>query len=217
MASDSMTSYKELSGTIEAMGKKEIDLLIGTQMIAKGHHFADLAVVGVVDADLGLAGGDLRAAEHTYQLLHQLSGRAGRETVHGAVYLQSYLPEHPVMQALMSGERETFMQAELTARSNAEMPPFSRIAAVIVEGEKEDSVVKTAHALAKSFPHTSDIHLYGPAPAPLFMLRSKFRYRLLIKAPRNINLPDLMRNWVETANPPSSVRIKLDIDPQSFL
>ncbi len=218
MASDSMGGYSDMSQTISDMTDKKIDLLIGTQMIAKGHHFADLAVVGVVDADLGLAGGDLRASERTYQLLHQLSGRAGRETVRGQVYLQSYLPEHPVIKALVSGDRDTFLTTELTARKNADMPPFSRLAAVIIEGEKEDAVIKTANQLAGNFPPKNPkLRLYGPAPAPLFMLRGKFRYRLMVKADRSINLPDMLRNWADSLKPPSSVRIKLDIDPQSFL
>lgn len=218
MASDSMGSYNDMSQIITDMTEKNIDLLIGTQMIAKGHHFADLAVVGVVDADLGLAGGDLRASERTYQLLHQLSGRAGREMVHGQVFLQSFLPDHPVIKALVSGDRDAFLAAELAARKNANMPPFSRLAAVIVEGEKEEAVIKTANHLASVIRHPSSaIHMYGPAPAPLALLRGKYRYRLLVKAERNINLPDLMRGWVEAVKAPSSVRIKLDIDPQSFL
>ncbi len=218
MASDSMGSYADMSETIQAMTDKQVDILIGTQMIAKGHHFADLAVVGVVDADLGLAGGDLRASERTYQLLHQLSGRAGRETVRGSVFLQSFLPDHPVIKALVSGDREAFLAAEITARENAAMPPFSRLAAIIVEGEKEDDVVKTANLLASTLnTQHSTLHLYGPAPAPLFMLRGKFRYRLLVKASRNTNLPDLMKNWVGSVKPPSGTRIKIDIDPQSFM
>jgi primosomal protein N' (replication factor Y) len=218
MASDSMGGYGDMAQIISDMTDKKIDLLIGTQMVAKGHHFAGLAVVGVVDADLGLAGGDLRASERTYHLLHQLSGRAGRENVRGQVYLQSYLPEHPVIKALVSGERDAFMAAELAARKNADMPPFSRLAAIIVEGEKEDAVIKTANSLASVIRHpTSTIRLYGPAPAPLFMLRGKFRYRLLIKADKSVNLPDMLKNWADSVKPPSSVRIKLDIDPQSFL
>ncbi len=218
MASDSTGSYNDMSQIIADMSAKKIDILIGTQMIAKGHHFADLAVVGVVDADLGLAGGDLRASERTYQLLHQLSGRAGRETIRGQVYLQSYLPEHPVIKALVSGDRDAFLAAELAARSNAHMPPFSRLAAVIIEGEKEENVIKTAKELASKLQTlNSKLHLYGPAPAPLFMLRGKYRYRLMVKAERNINLPDIMKNWVESVKTPSNVRIKLDIDPQSFL
>ncbi len=218
MASDSMGSYSDMSQAISDMTEKNIDLLIGTQMIAKGHHFADLAVVGVVDADLGLAGGDLRASERTYQLLHQLSGRAGREIVRGQVFLQSFLPEHPVIKALVSGDRDAFLTAELNARKNADMPPFSRLAAVIVEGEKEDAVIKTAKHLASTLnTQHSKLTLYGPAPAPLALLRGKFRYRLMVKADRSINLPDVMRGWVEGIKAPSSVRIKLDIDPQSFL
>ena len=217
MASDSMGSYADVSETIAAMTARKVDILIGTQMIAKGHHFADLAVVGVVDADLGLAGGDLRASERTYQLLHQLSGRAGRETIRGSVFLQSFLPDHPVIKALVSGDREAFLTAELTARENANMPPFSRLAAIIVEGEKEDEVVKTANDLAAIHHSPSTIHLYGPAPAPLFMLRGKFRYRLLVKAERKINLPVVMKNWVESIKTPKTVRVKIDIDPQSFM
>jgi len=218
MASDSMGGQADLAETIQAMTEKRMDILIGTQMIAKGHHFADLAVVGVVDADLGLAGGDLRASERTYQLLHQLSGRAGRETVRGSVYLQSFLPDHPVIKALISGDREAFLSAEITARENANMPPFSRLASIIVEGEKEEDVIKTANTLASCLVHhSSSLHLYGPAPAPLFMLRAKFRYRLLVKAERNINLPDLMKKWVDGVKTLSATRIKIDIDPQSFM
>ena len=217
LASDSATGFTEISQTITAMTEGKIDILIGTQMIAKGHHFADLAVVGVIDADLGLAGGDLRASEHTYQLLHQLSGRAGRESVRGKVYLQSYLPEHPVMQALVSGDRDRFLSAELTARQNANMPPFARLAAIIVDGEKEEQVLRTANQLAASAPRSSGLHILGPAPAPLSLLRGRYRYRLLARAARNINLPDIMKQWVQSQQPPSAVRIKTDIDPISFL
>ena len=217
MASDSMGGPKELGDTITAMSEKRIDLLIGTQMIAKGHHFSDLAVVGVVDADLGLSGGDLRASERTYQMLHQLSGRAGRERIRGRVYLQSFLPEHPVIKALVSGERDAFLGAELKARKNAHMPPFTRLAALIVEGEKEEQAMRVAKALATSFPASPQLHLYGPAPAPLFRLRDKFRFRLLVKAKREVNLPNMVRHWVESQEIPSSVRVKIDIDPQGFL
>ena len=218
MASDSTSGFKDAEETITAMTQRRIDILIGTQMIAKGHHFAGLAVVGVVDADLGLAGGDLRAAERTYQLLHQLSGRAGRESVAGTVYLQSFLPEHPVMRALISGDRDAFMQAELQARQNADMPPFSRLASVIIDGTKEDQVIAAARQLAAAVAGSpNSVHILGPAPAPLYMLRGKFRYRLLVRADRNINLPDFMQNWLSGIKPPSSVRIKADIDPQSFL
>ena len=217
LASDSTESHNELSRIIEAMEAREIDILVGTQMIAKGHHFGGLSVVGVVDADLGLAGGDLRAAEKTYQLLHQISGRAGREQIRGHVYLQSYIPDHPVMQALASGARDAFFSAELEARSQADMPPFSRLAALIIEGHKEEEVINVSKQLSRITNHQSPITTYGPAPAPLYMLRGKYRYRFLVKAPRNINLPNYMRDWVAGVKPPRSVRIKMDIDPQSFL
>lgn len=218
MASDMMHNYQLLYDTVMAIERGEVDIVIGTQMIAKGHHFAGLALVGVVDADLGLAGGDLRAAEKTYQLLHQLSGRAGREHVAGTVILQSFMPEHPVMKALLSGDRETFLKAELAARKSAQMPPYSRLAAIIVEGKKEEQVIQTAKTLASRFTnHDSRTTLLGPAPAPLYMLRGKYRYRLLIKADRRVNLPDYVRGWVEAVKAPSSVRIKIDIDPVGFL
>jgi primosomal protein N' (replication factor Y) len=217
MASDSMDTSSNLSETIADMTEGKIDLLIGTQMIAKGHHFAGLTVVGVVDADLGLAGGDLRAAEHTYQLLHQISGRAGREQLRGKVYLQSFLPEHPVMKALLSGDRDAFMQAEMEARERAEMPPLGRLAAIIVDGAKEEQVSQVARQLAAAAASEQKLHVLGPAPAPLYMLRGKFRQRLLVKAGKSINLPDYMRSWVGSVACPSSVRVRIDIDPHSFL
>lgn len=221
MASDQLSGDKEAAKIISDMEQKKIDLLIGTQMIAKGHHFGGLSVVGVVDSDLGLGGGDLRAAEKTYQLLHQLSGRAGRENIAGTVYLQSYLPDHPVIQALASGDRDRFVSAELVARENANMPPFARLAGIIVEGNKEDAVIKTAKLLASSFPITPSPHhpvrLLGPAPAPLYRLRGLFRWRLLVRADRSVNLPELVKNWIASIKPPSSVRIKIDIDPVGFL
>ena len=222
MASDQLSGDKEAAQIISDMEQKKLDLLIGTQMIAKGHHFGGLSVVGVVDSDLGLGGGDLRAAEKTYQLLHQLSGRAGRENIAGTVYLQSYQPDHPVMQALASGDRDRFIEAELAARRAAQMPPFARLAGIIIEGSKEDVVIKTAKALASSFPITPSsnhriITLLGPAPAPLYRLRGLYRWRLLVRADRSVNLPELVRGWVDGLKAPSSVRIKVDIDPVGFL
>jgi primosomal protein N' (replication factor Y) len=217
LASDSTANHKELEAIIGAMEAREIDVLIGTQMIAKGHHFGGLSVVGVVDADLGLAGGDLRATEKTYQLLHQISGRAGREQTHGHVYLQSYMPEHPVMKALASGGRDAFFATELAARQHAHMPPFSRLAALIIEGHKEAEVIAVCKALSMQQATDSTLHSYGPAPAPLALLRGKFRYRFLVNAARSVNLPDYMRSWVASIKAPRSVRIKIDIDPMSFL
>lgn len=217
LASDNTGSYGELSDIIRAVENKQVDILIGTQMIAKGHHFADLAMVGVVDADLGLAGGDLRAAEKTYQLLHQISGRAGREVVRGHVYLQSYIPDHPVMQALTSGRRADFFAAELQAREQAHMPPYSRLAALIVEGKNEAEVSNFCQTLSRLIQREPSVVIYGPAPAPLAMLRGKYRYRFLIRAERNINLPDYMKQWLAAVKPPRSLKVKIDMDPVSFI
>ncbi|MSP67100.1 MAG: primosomal protein N' [Alphaproteobacteria bacterium] len=217
MASDTLAGPKEAAAMIEAMTRGEIDLLIGTQIIAKGHHFPNLAVVGVVDADLGLGGGDLRAAERTYQMLAQVAGRAGRESHLGTVYLQTYMPEHPVMQALVAGERDAFVRRETAERRAHGMPPFGRLAAVILSGRSEPVVARSARALARAAPTAPGIRVLGPAPAPLALLRGDYRYRLLLKAERGVALQSVLREWLAAAPPLSGVRLQMDIDPYSFL
>jgi primosomal protein N' (replication factor Y) len=199
------------------MEEGEIDILIGTQMIAKGYHFPKLAFIGVVDADFGLVGSDLRAAERTYQLLHQLSGRAGREKVKGNVLLQSYLPEHPVMQALAGGSREAFNAAEQQYREESSMPPYSRLAAIIVEGANEQQVIQMAKQLASLAPVQEKITILGPAPAPLLLLRGQYRYRLLVKADKQCNVQHYLRSMLSKVKVPRSLKLKVDIDPQQFL
>jgi primosomal protein N' (replication factor Y) len=208
---------------IHAMIAGEIDILVGTQMIAKGHHFGNLALVGVLDADMGLAGGDLRAGERTYQLLHQLAGRAGREATKGDVWLQTYQPTHPVMQALAAGERDRFMALEAQMREEALMPPYGKLAALIIEGKSESEVAAFARALVMRLgiqdpatPSSPSPLILGPAPAPLLMLRGKYRYRILIKATRQFAL----QSWLDarvTLQPPKTLRVKVDIDPYNFL
>ena len=219
MTSDNTQTEMSNSSLITAMINKEIDIIVGTQMIAKGHHFAGLALVGVIDADMGLAGGDLRAAERTYQLLHQLSGRAGREKIKGEVYLQTYMPEHPVMQALQVGDRDRFMQLEATMREQAEMPPYGKLAAVIIEGENEAKVQEYARKLVAASPDTfTPLPLVlGPAPAPLLRLQNKFRYRILIKAERNFAMQAFLSNWLLTQKIPSAFKVKVDVEPYSFV
>ncbi|MCZ6763439.1 MAG: primosomal protein N', partial [Alphaproteobacteria bacterium] len=184
----------ELIGRIEA---HEIDILIGTQMVAKGHHFPRLTLVGVVDADLGLAGGDLRAVERTYQLLHQVAGRAGRGQLPGRVLLQTYAPEHPVMRALVGGDRDAFLAAEAAAREDGGWPPFGRLAALIVSGRDQQAVDATAAALGRSAPIGPDLQVLGPAPAPLAMLRGRHRRRLLVKTGRDVNIQSVVSPWVD--------------------
>lgn len=217
MTSDVLASSEEAERLIHAVTAGEIDLLIGTQMMAKGHHFPNLALVGVVDADMGLAGGDLRAGERCWQLLHQLAGRAGRAETPGQVLLQTYLPDHPVMRALEAHDRDGFLELEKSQRLSAKMPPFGKLAAIILEGPKEPIVMDFARKIARSAPARADIRCIGPAPAPLAILRGKYRYRLLVKAERVTKLQDVLREWLTPLKPPSSVKMKIDIDPYSFL
>lgn len=220
MTSDVVDTPAKAEALVEGMVAGEIDILVGTQMIAKGHHFSGLALVGVVDADMGLAGGDLRASERTYQLLHQLSGRAGRETTPGEVLLQTYMPEHPVMQALLAGDREQFMDMEAQMREECAMPPFGKLAAVIVEGSNDHEVAAFARnlaCLASERAGDAQLHVMGPAPAPLALLRGKYRYRLLVKALRSFGLQAFLEQWLLPLKVPASLRIKVDIDPYSFV
>jgi len=217
MTSDTIHGPVAAAEVVDAMLGERLDLLIGTQMITKGHHFPALTLVGVVDADLGLAGGDLRAAERTYQLLFQVAGRAGRAERPGRVMLQTYEPEHPVMAALVAGDRDTFIATEMAARRAAGMPPFGRLAAVIVAGADADDAWQIAITLGRSAPRGDGVEVLGPAPAPLSLIRGRHRYRLLVKGPRDRALQPLLRGWLGSVRLPSGVRLQVDIDPYSFL
>ncbi|HYB09610.1 MAG TPA: primosomal protein N' [Alphaproteobacteria bacterium] len=217
VASDTLGGPEAIAELVRQVAEHEIDVLIGTQIVAKGHHFPMLTLVGVVDADLGLDGGELRAAERTYQLLAQVAGRAGRAMLPGRVFLQTYRAEHPVMQALIGSDREGFLAAEAEARQRGGWPPFGRLAALIVSGPYEDTVDRTARALARKAPHGEGIEVLGPAPAPLALLRGRFRRRLLLKTRRGANIQAYLRRWLDSVEVPSSVRVQVDIDPYSFL
>ena len=217
MTSDTITGPDAAQALVRAVEARELDLLIGTQIMAKGHHFPLLTLVGVVDADLGLAGGDLRAAERTYQLLYQVAGRAGRAEKPGRVLLQTYMPESPVMVALVSGDREGFLAAEAEDRRCHGMPPFGRLVAIIVSGPREGEVERTARALSRAAPREEGVTVLGPAPAPLALLRGRHRRRLLLKAGRRTNVQARLRAWLARVEVPASVRVQVDIDPYSFL
>jgi primosomal protein N' (replication factor Y) len=217
MTSDTIAGPESASAFVERMAKREIDLLIGTQIVAKGHHFPWLTLVGVVDADLGLSGGDLRAAERTYQLLHQVAGRAGRAERPGQVLLQTYMPEHPVLKALVQGARDNFLAAEVEERRRLALPPFGRLAALIIAGPDEREVDTTARLLARCAPRREGLTVLGPAPAPLAILRGRHRRRFLVKARREENLQAAVAEWVTSLRIPNSVRVQIDIDPYSFL
>ena len=180
--SDSLMNRDEATAAVERMIAGEIDILIGTQMAAKGHHFPNLTLVAVVDADLGLNGGDLRAAERTFQLLYQVAGRAGREDRPGRALVQTHVPEHPVMQALVSGDRDRFVAAELDDRRVAGMPPFGRLASLIISGPDPAAVDNVCAALARRAPHQDGVTILGPSTAPLALLRGRHRKRFLLKA-----------------------------------
>jgi primosomal protein N' (replication factor Y) len=217
MASDTVQSPAAASALVQRMQDRDIDILIGTQIMAKGHHFPLLTLVGVVDADLGLAGGDLRAAERTYQILHQVSGRAGRAVRPGRVLLQSYRPDHAVMEALVSGDRDRFMSVEAASRERHHMPPFGRLAALIVSGPDLAAVDNVARALGRARPTGNGITVLGPAAAPLSILRGRHRRRLLVKVTRDINVQALLRSWLARVRLPGSVRVQIDVDPYSFM
>ncbi|WP_339948638.1 primosomal protein N' [uncultured Albimonas sp.] len=219
LSSDMAESAGAVKARIEAIAAGEADLVIGTQLVAKGHNFPLLTLVGVIDADLGLRGGDLRAGERTFQLLRQVAGRAGRADRPGEALLQTYAPEHPALEALLSGDEETFLQTEADARREAGAPPFGRYAAAIVSGPHEDRVWRTAEALARAHDQLAPAHaeLLGPAPAPIYRVRGRFRVRLLVKAPRGPALQPALRAWRGAVRPEPQVTVRIDVDPQSFL
>lgn len=216
-ASDTIWGPGQAASLVRNIEDREVDLIIGTQIVAKGYHFPYLTLVGVVDADLGLSGGDLRATERTFQLLYQVAGRAGRADRPGRVLLQTFMAEHPVMQALASGDRKSFLEAESNDRETAGMPPFGRLVGIIVSGLDENSVAMAARALGRTAPRDGDIRVLGPAPAPLSLLRGRHRQRLLLKAPRDVNVQAHVRNWIRATSLPRKVRVQLDVDPYSFL
>ncbi len=216
MVSDLLTGPRAAGDLAQAMVERRYDLLIGTQIVAKGHHFPMLTLVGVVDADLGLAGGDLRAAERTFQLLHQVGGRAGRAERKGRVLIQTYMPEQPVMQALAAGDRDRFLEAEAAARRAAGLPPFGRLAALIVSADDAEASDFAAAALSRAAPHMPGVTVLGPAPAPLAVLRGRHRRRFLVKAGREVSLQAVLRDWLSRVRLAGSARLRIDIDPYSF-
>jgi primosomal protein N' (replication factor Y) len=217
MTSDTTADAKAAAQIVDAMERHRVDVLIGTQIIAKGHHFPDLTLVGVVDADLGLGGGDLRAAERTFQLLYQVAGRAGREARPGRVLIQTHLPEHPVMQALAVGDKDRFLAVELEERRLGEMPPFGRLAALIFAGGDAERVRAEARRVARLAPAGDGFIVLGPAPAPLALLRGRYRERLLVKAADGVDLPGWLRRWLGPIRLPAAVHLQVDVDPISFL
>ena len=218
LSSDLTPSISDLRQTLREIEEREVDIIIGTQLVAKGHHFPGLALVGVVDGDLGLAQADPRAAERTFQLLSQVTGRAGREAIAGRGLIQTYMPEHPVIAALVSGDRDKFLEREIEARREATLPPFGRLASLLVSASARDAAESYARAVALAAPPAAKIQVLGPAEAPLSVIRGRHRYRLLVKAAREADLQAYLRLWLsKVPKAKGDVRLFVDVDPYSFL
>ncbi len=217
VTSDTIFSPARAAALVAAVEAREVDILIGTQLVTKGYHFPDLTLVGVVDADLGLAGGDLRAGERTFQQIAQVAGRAGRGAKPGHVLLQTHAPEARIMRALVDYDAAGFYAAETEARAELGLPPFGRLAGVIVSGEDSAAVTAVARDLGRSAPRAEGLAVLGPAPAPLAMLRGRHRMRLLVQARRSVDLQGIVAAWLEGVAVPASVRVTVDIDPYNFL
>jgi primosomal protein N' (replication factor Y) len=217
VTSDTIWSPARAADFVARMEAGEIDIVIGTQLVTKGYHFPNLTLVGVIDADLGLQGGDLRAAERSFQQIAQVSGRAGRGVKKGHVFVQTHEPNAPVIQALVSGDAPSFYAAETASRKSANAPPFGRYAAIIISSEKLEEAVETARLIGRTAPKVDGMYVYGPAPAPLAMLRGRHRQRLLVHARRALDVQDVIRDWLGKLEWPRSVRVAVDVDPYSFL
>ena len=218
MSSDMLGGVQRLRLELEAIRRGEADIIVGTQLVAKGHNFPGLSLVGVVDADLGLAHGDPRAAERTFQLMTQVTGRAGRAGQASRAFLQTHAPDHPVIQALVSGDSERFYEQESAMRRQAGLPPFGRLAGIVVSAADRGSAENHARAIARAAPASQDIRLLGPAEAPIAVLRGRHRFRLLIQAHSSAALHAWLHDWLGKApKARGSVRVSIDIDPMSFL
>ncbi|OYY77865.1 MAG: primosomal protein N' [Sphingomonas sp. 28-62-20] len=217
VTSDTIWSPAKAAEFVARMEGGDIDIVIGTQLVTKGYHFPNLTVVGVIDADLGLGGGDLRAAERTFQQISQVAGRAGRSVKPGHVYIQTHSPQASVMQALVKGEADSFYEAETAARREADAPPFGRYAAIIISAEDRAAADDTAREIKRSAPGVEGMYVYGPAPAPLAMLRGRHRFRLLVHARRALDVQEVIRAWLGALAWPPKVRVTVDVDPYNFL
>ena len=217
VSSDTIVSRQALERLVHKMENGEIDIVIGTQILAKGHHFPNLTLVGVVDADMGLFGTDFRAAEHTFQQLFQVAGRAGRGDAPGRVLMQTYQPDHPVLQAICNGDRDSFMAADMAARRAAKMPPYGQLTALVIEAQKEPILKKFCDALAAAAPSAPGVRIMGPIAAQVYQVRNWYRMRFLVAGDARAMLQPLVAHWLAKVPPPANVRVKIDVNPQNFM
>ncbi|MCY4181260.1 MAG: primosomal protein N', partial [Litoreibacter sp.] len=218
LSSDHYSTARQLKAHIEHIASGEADIIIGTQLVAKGHNFPLLTLVGVIDADLGLQGSDLRAAERTFQLMRQVAGRAGRAEKEGLALLQSFQPEHAVIQAILSGDEDGFWRAEAAEREQAGVPPYGRMAGIVLSGPEVGPVFDLGNHLARNDLALKRVgaQVFGPAPAPIARIRGRHRVRLLVKAPKGVALQGALAEWIRPIKLKGDLRLSVDIDPQSF-
>jgi primosomal protein N' (replication factor Y) len=217
LSSDLVESMERLRAELDGIAQGRFDIIIGTQLVAKGHHFPKLNLVGIVDADLSLGNGDPRAAERTFQLLHQVVGRAGRAEGIGHGLLQTHQPEHPVMRALISGDREAFYSSEIDLRERTHYPPFGRLASLVITASERHAAEGYARQLAAAAPRDENARVLGPAEAPVAVVRGRHRFRLLVKSPRGFDLSAYLRQWLSHApKRRGNLKLEVDVDPQSF-
>ncbi|GHT92362.1 primosomal protein N' [Alphaproteobacteria bacterium] len=214
-SSDTISSDKNIAELFEKIHNNEVDVIIGTQILAKGHHFPNITLVGIVDGDLGLHGADIRASEKTYQLISQVSGRAGRAEKEGKILIQTFNPSHSLYVALQSPDPNNFLDLEISSRRECDLPPFSQFAAIIISGTNKELTEKIARKLGNA--KFNEISIFGPAPAPIFLLRGRVRWRILLKASKKNIINNLISKWIFSEKHPKNVKIQVDIDPISFL
>jgi primosomal protein N' (replication factor Y) len=216
-SSDTAADPAEVRARVDAMERGEIDILIGTQIVAKGHNFPNLTLVGVVDADLGLKGGDLRAGEKTYQTLVQVAGRAGRADKPGRALLQTCQPDHEAIAALCAGDRDGFIALEIEGRQAAGLPPYGRLAALHLSGPDEEKLEKLAREVGQLAPIADGVDVMGPAEPPIAVVRGRWRRRFLVRTDLSVDVSAYMTAWRDRLKIPSAVRLHIDIEPYSFL
>ncbi|MDB5601514.1 MAG: primosome assembly protein PriA [Xanthobacteraceae bacterium] len=218
LSSDLIATVEHMREELAQIEQGHVDIIVGTQLVAKGHNFPKLNLVGIVDADLGLANGDPRATERTFQLLHQVVGRAGREAGRGHGFLQTHQPEHPVMKALIAQDRAAFYDAEIELRERTGYPPFGRLASLLVSAGDKHDAERYARQLAGIAPSHEDVRVLGPAEAPLAVVRGRYRFRILVKSPRAFDMSGYLRDWLSQApKTKGTLKLEIDVDPQSFL
>ncbi|MCR5224875.1 MAG: primosomal protein N' [Alphaproteobacteria bacterium] len=215
VSSDTVNSEKNIEDLVNAIANHEVDIVVGTQILAKGHHFPNITLVGIVDGDLGLNGADLRAAEKTYQLINQVAGRAGREEKEGRIFIQTFNPEHSLYATLKSNNPFAFLNLEIESRRRNKLPPYSNFASLIISGTNKELTRKVAEQLRKTCPQ--GIKIFGPAPAPIFLLRGRVRWRILLQSTQKKSINSAIKKWIFSQKTPKNVKIQIDIDPITFL